>query len=153
MTLKSSFRVALNTINCSEKGTQPLPCGMPFHLVFAEDTFYFHFVAVKGLAACENQLEVDQFIRLITRVEFVSLTYNSLYLDLRNRKFIFRPRMLPCYWFEFDLLDGNFGHLRHELEESSDELGFLKVHDLVLDPLAYEEGDYHEALELLDTDD
>jgi hypothetical protein len=100
--------------------------------------------------------DVTRFIKLITRAEFVSLTFNSLYIDAANRKIIFRPHMLRCYSYEFDFVDDNIHRLGQELLDTSKELGYLTVHQLKLNASDYDiddTGKYHAALDSLDSSD
>lgn len=96
--------------------------------------------------------QVRDFISLITRQEFVSLTFNTVYFDYLNRKIIFRPRMLPCYSYEFDFIDDSIMACKKELAEISQDLGFLTLKKLRLDAVDYEidNGKYHAALDKTD---
>ena len=137
--------MTLNKINYWDKIKRVDNAERLFNVVFAEDNGHFNFVAVNTNCS----VELHSFTRLITRSEFVSLTFNTLYLDLNNRKLIFRPSIIPSYSFEFDVIDSNMKSLARELKDTRDTLGFLTIQTIQLDPCHYEAGNYHDTLDSL----
>ncbi|CCH47061.1 hypothetical protein BN7_6670 [Wickerhamomyces ciferrii] len=156
MTLSSSFRLSLNKITVA----QPLKSkiynllgNLQFNLVVLEETNYINFQLVNNNYSNNEFLEpIEDFVKLITKPEYVSLTYNTFYMDHFNRKIIFKPRILPGYSYEFDFLDSNMEILKRELSNSMNSLGgFLKLKMIGLDPIDYdynyENGNYHSAID------
>lgn len=155
MTLSSSFRLSLNKITVAhslKSKIYNLFGQLHFNLVVLEETNYINFQLLNKDPRPEIFEPIKDFVQLITKPEYVSLTFNTFYMDHANKKIIFKPRILPGYSYEFDFIDNNMDKLKSELSHSSDLLGgFLTLRNLTLSSIDYEydysNGNYHAALE------
>jgi len=157
MTLSCSFRVSLNKITISHHSLKSkiynLFGHLHFNLVVLEETNYINFQLINNKEMEPEFYEpIEDFVKLISKPEYVSLTFNTFYMDRMNRKIIFKPRILPGYSYEFDFIDNNMDKLKSELIKSSDLLGgFMKFKSLKLAAMDYdydyENGNYHAAVD------
>lgn len=159
MTLSCSFRLSLNKITVAHALKQKiynLFGYLHFNLVVLEETKYINFQLVNGNKIQHLRPElhesIEDFVKLITRPEYVSLTFNTFYMDNANRKVIFKPRILPGYSYEFDFIDNNMEKLNSELTQSSDALGgYITLRCLTLAANDYDydyrNGNYYAALD------
>lgn len=159
MTLSCSFRLSLNKITVAQSSLKSKIYNLfghqlHFNLVVLEETKYINFQLLNKLDCLKPELleSIEDFVKLITKPEYVSLTFNTFYMDHFNRKIIFKPRILPGYSYEFDFIDNNMEKLKRELIHSTDALGgYVTLRHLSLAPVDYdydyETGNYHAALD------
>jgi hypothetical protein len=134
MTLKASYKVCLTRISIEDKAVR-LPQLMLL-LVKHQETNYINFQLpskAPTLLSSNGDQELLNFLKLITKPEYVSLTFNTILYDCCNLKLFFQPLMLPNLVYEFEFADANilFPSLLEELVDSEQILdGFLTLQDV-----------------------
>ncbi|KAH3666561.1 hypothetical protein WICMUC_005630 [Wickerhamomyces mucosus] len=122
-----------------------------FNLNFIDKTSYIYFQLLDLDFVPIVPDQIEGFIRLITKPEYVSLTFNTFYIDHQNQKLIFRPRIIPCYSYEFDYMGSDFSSLVDQLHETAYKLlGNLTLRVLKLNLVDYDllnNGNYKAALD------
>lgn len=107
---------------------------LKFNLTFIKETNYLYFLLLNKDPNPQVIEPISDFLKLITRPEYVSLTFNDFYFDERNQKLIFRPSIIPCYSYEFDYEENKpFVEMIEMLVCTSEKLGYLTLRHLELD--------------------
>ncbi|KAH3687831.1 hypothetical protein WICPIJ_001206 [Wickerhamomyces pijperi] len=124
---------------------------LKFNLTFIKETNYVYFQLLNEDPNPQVIEPVADFLKLITRPEYVSLTFNDFFFDEMNQKLIFRPSIIPCYSYDFDYEGSSpFVDMIEMLVNSSEKLGYLTLRHLELELEDYaclENGNYKAALE------